>query len=142
MSLLHVVMVGCGRFARLYHVPALADPSVRLHAFVEPAPGEEAMALARRFGAPVVPAIADVPAAEGQVACIVSTPHALHAAHAAAALDRGWHVLCDKPFVLKLADGGVGESRHVVEPRKASAAHHDDVQQAHAKRAFSPGAGV
>lgn len=37
-------------------------------------------------------------------AVVVSTPHHLHAEHAAAALDRGLHVMCEKPMSLKPED--------------------------------------
>jgi predicted dehydrogenase len=37
-------------------------------------------------------------------AVVISTPHALHAAHARAAVEHGRHVLVDKPFVLRSAE--------------------------------------
>lgn len=37
-------------------------------------------------------------------AVLVTTPHHLHLAHATAALDRGLHVLCEKPMTLHAAD--------------------------------------
>ncbi len=102
---LDVVLVGCGSFARLYHAPALAvGPAVKVRAIVEPAPHADALALAARAGAAVVERLEDAPGGTDPTLAIVSTPHALHAAHVRAALARGWHVLCDKPFVLRLAD--------------------------------------
>ena len=35
---------------------------------------------------------------------MVTTPHALHAKHVAFALRQNWHVLCDKPFVMRTSD--------------------------------------
>jgi predicted dehydrogenase len=101
-----LTMIGCGAFARRYHVPALLeDPAVRIAAIFDPAPHADVLALARRYDAPVVPRLELLPAAEGANACaLVTTPHMLHAAHVDAALDRGFHVLVDKPFVLSAAD--------------------------------------
>lgn len=100
-----VVMIGCGGFARRYHVPALlADPQVRIAAIVDPTPTEDVARLAQRTSARLTDSpehVADQPA---PVLAIVTTPHTLHAAHVAAALARGWHVLCDKPFVSHAAD--------------------------------------
>ena len=96
-----VVMIGCGNFARRYHVPALlADPAVRIAAIFDPLPGEAVRDLAARTGAALVDRIDALPPAAGAAMAIVTTPHALHVAPIAAALDRRWAVLCDKPFVL------------------------------------------
>lgn len=103
--MIQVVMIGCGGFARRYHVPALrADAGARIAAICDPAPAPEVLALAAEYGAPLVAEIAALPAPPGPVLAIVSTPHTLHAAHVAAALARGWHVLCDKPFVSRAAE--------------------------------------
>lgn len=99
------IIIGCGAFARRYHVPSLlADPAIRLAAIVDPQPGEAVRALARDAGALLVDDVEQVPAPDGAVMALVSSPHMLHAGHVAAALARGWHVLCDKPFVLHLAE--------------------------------------
>jgi predicted dehydrogenase len=95
-----VVMIGCGGFARRYHVPALlADGDVRIAAIFDPLPADPVRDLVARTGASLVSRLEDLPDLAGTVLAIVSTPHTLHAAHVAAALARGWHVLCDKPFV-------------------------------------------
>lgn len=97
-----VVMIGCGKFSRYYHVPVLqSDPLLRLAGIFDPSPADATRALAHESGAPLVDALEALPAVTGTTMAIVTTPHALHAAHVAAALERGWHVLCDKPFVLK-----------------------------------------
>lgn len=100
-----IVMIGCGGFARRYHVPALrADAQTRIAAIFDPQPAPETRALADHCGAALVADIAALPSPAGTTLAIVSTPHALHAAHVAAALARGWHVLCDKPFVSHAAE--------------------------------------
>jgi predicted dehydrogenase len=100
-----VVMIGCGKFSRYYHVPVLqADHDVTFAGIFDPAPSDEVRELARRTGAALVGAIEDLPQPTGRTMAIVTTPHALHAAHVAAALQRNWHVLCDKPFVMKTSE--------------------------------------
>jgi predicted dehydrogenase len=100
-----VIMVGCGRFSRYYHVPVLeADAGVTFAGIFDPMPSEEVRELARRTGATLVGAVEDLPKPTGKTMAIVTTPHALHAAHVAMALERNWHVLCDKPFVMKASE--------------------------------------
>jgi predicted dehydrogenase len=121
---LSVVMVGCGAFARRYHVPAFdLDGKVHIAAIVDPTPAAETLALAERHGAAVFTSLAALPPmaellqgagrgsadahrAEAAFAAfaIVTTPHTLHAEHVDAVLDRGLPVLVDKPFVLRSAD--------------------------------------
>jgi predicted dehydrogenase len=112
-----VALVGCGAFARLYHVPALtSDPRVRLVAICEPAPDAGVRELAARTGASLTASLDDVWGAADAV--VISTPHTLHAEHARAALARGKHVLIDKPFVLRSDEArelaGVAAARGVV----------------------------
>jgi predicted dehydrogenase len=98
---IRIVMLGCGAFARHYHVPTfLADPEARIEAIFDPFPNEEVVALAERCGARLAGRLDELPRPDGPVLALVTTPHALHAGHVRAALERGWHVLCDKPFVL------------------------------------------
>lgn len=99
------VMLGCGKFSRYYHVPALmAGADVRLAAIFDPVPDVSVRELAERASAPVVATPEALPKMEGTTIAIVTTPHALHAGHVAFALDRGWHVLCDKPFVMRASE--------------------------------------
>ncbi len=94
-----VGLLGCGAFARLYHVPVLAaDPRVRLAVVCDPAPSEETRRIAAAAGAEVTPEPDRLWARCEAV--VVSTPHALHAAQVRAALAHDRHVLVDKPFVL------------------------------------------
>lgn len=98
-------MIGCGGFARRYHVPALLDDAgVKIAGIFDPHPVPDVRALAERYGAPLVERLDELPHSEGLTCAIVTTPHMLHAAHVDAVLDRGWHVLVDKPFVMTAAD--------------------------------------
>ncbi len=103
--MINIVMIGCGGFARRYHIPALrADAGTRIAAIFDPLPTAETRALAEQYGASLVADSAALPAPAGTTLASVTTPHTLHAAHVAAALARGWHVLCDKPFVSRAAE--------------------------------------
>ncbi|MGE0314347.1 MAG: Gfo/Idh/MocA family protein [Lautropia sp.] len=96
------VMVGCGGFSRRYHVPTLlADPRVRLVGIFDPYPAPDVRALAGTSGASLVDRLDDLPDAD---AALVTTPHTLHAEHAAWTLGRGMATLVDKPFVMKTSD--------------------------------------
>jgi predicted dehydrogenase len=100
-----VIMIGCGNFARRYHLPALeADPGIKLAGIFDPVAGEVVRALAERTGAPIVTALEALPRPSMRTMAVVTTPHALHRDHVAFALKCGWHVLCDKPFVLEASD--------------------------------------
>ena len=97
--MLRFAMIGCGGFARRYHVPTLlADPQLKLAAIFDPFPAPPVAEIAARTGARVVARLDDLPDAD---ACLVTTPHTLHAAHVGHALARGWATLVDKPFVMK-----------------------------------------
>jgi predicted dehydrogenase len=100
---LRVGFIGCGGFARRYHVPALlGSDQARIAAVLDPGDAPALAELCATAGAARVDAL---PALLGAVdAVIVSTPHTLHASHAAAALGAGLPVLVDKPFVMTAAD--------------------------------------
>ena len=105
MAKLRVGVIGAGSFACLRHLPdLLATGEVELAAVCR----RDAAALAlvaEHFGVPRRFAdyremLAEVPLD----AALVSSPHALHAEHARAALERGLHVLTDKPLALTAAE--------------------------------------
>ena len=100
-----ILFLGCGAFAHRYHVPAIvADSTLAIAGIFDPNPGDATNALAQRYGAPLVARIDDLPRTAGLAFAIVTTPHTLHAGHVDALLDRGMHVLVDKPFVMRGAD--------------------------------------
>jgi len=99
-----VLLIGCGQFSRRYHLPTLqGDAGVELAAIFDPTPAPAVAALAQGTGATLVDRLEALPTPSGAVMALVTTPHTLHAAHVRFALERGWHVLCDKPFVMHLA---------------------------------------
>lgn len=92
---LTVALVGAGRIACDYHVPCLKAAGARVAAVVDPDP------TARRRGAALsggtaVPDLTDLRA--GVDCAIVCTPPAAHADAVRALLQRGIHVLCEKPL--------------------------------------------
>ena len=100
-SPLRLAMVGGGAFSRRYHLPAIeADKGVALATIFDPTPVEAVRDLAERHGAPLTSDLAAALAPGVADAAIVTTPHALHAAHIDAVLAAGLHVLVDKPFVV------------------------------------------
>ena len=100
-----ILMVGCGAFARRYHVPAIADdPALRIAGIFDPQPAPETRALALQHGAPLVARIDELPRPNATAFALVTTPHMLHAGHIDTMLDRRMHVLVDKPFVMTGAD--------------------------------------
>jgi len=100
-----ILMVGCGAFARRYHVPAITeDASLSIAGIFDPYPAPETRALAQRHGAPITARIEDLPRTDGLSFALVTTPHMLHAGHVDAMLDRELPVLVDKPFVMSAAD--------------------------------------
>jgi predicted dehydrogenase len=100
-----VGVVGCGWWATTAHLPALRDdPGAELTAVADPDEAKRADAVAR-YGA--LHAFADAQAMLDGVALdavVVATPHAHHAAPAAAALSRGVHVLVEKPLTIDPRD--------------------------------------
>jgi predicted dehydrogenase len=98
-------MVGCGAFARRYHVPAFdGDDAVTIAGIFDPYPAPQTSALAERYAAPVTARIEDLPRPAGLAFALVTTPHMLHASHIAAMLERHVNVLVDKPYVMTAAD--------------------------------------
>ncbi len=104
---LRVGVIGAGHYASSYHVPhLLANASARIQAICDASP-ERLDAVAEATGVGREHTFRDHRAmldAEELDAVTVSSPHALHATHVRDALERGLHVLVDKPFVLRSAE--------------------------------------
>lgn len=98
---LKIGFLGCGGFARRYHVPALdGNAEARIAAICDPNPVPALQEVASRHGALLTASIDDLLAPGVCDAVILSTPHTLHAGHAARALAADKHLLVDKPFVM------------------------------------------
>jgi predicted dehydrogenase len=96
-----VGVIGCGWWSTRAHLPALAaDPDAVIAAIADPDAARRDRA-GERFGvrARYADAAAMLEAADLDAA-IVATPHATHAALARACLERGLHVLVEKPLTI------------------------------------------
>lgn len=97
-----VCLVGAGRWAAHHHLPGLAEhPAAELAVVYDPDLSRRDEVV-RRFGG--VPAAGLDEALEAVDAVIVASPPAAHHAAAAAALDRGLHVLVEKPMTIDAGD--------------------------------------
>lgn len=98
-----VAVIGAGWWAAAHHIPNIAAiPGVVLDGVCRLG-AHELAAVRDRFGfAFASEDVAEVLARRPD-AVVVSSPHALHHAHAAAALDVGAHVLVEKPMTLDSA---------------------------------------
>ena len=97
-----VGLVGYGLGGRAFHAPYVReDPALDLRAVVSRDPAKVARDLSE---VRVVSSIEALLTEPGIDLVIVSSPDALHAEHALAAIDAGKHVLIDKPFATTLDD--------------------------------------
>jgi predicted dehydrogenase len=104
-SVLKLAFLGCGKFARRYHVPTVAsDPALRLVLICDVALSPEIADAAFQVGARTTTQVEDLWVDGACDAVIVSTPHRLHGPHAEACLAHDKPVLVDKPFVLTSAE--------------------------------------
>ena len=102
---LRIAVIGAGHYAGQYHIPHLAaNPLVELVALCGKDPADLA-AQADRFGVPTTyDDYQDLLEKTPLDAVVVSSPHSLHFEHCLASLQRGLHVLVDKPPVLRAAE--------------------------------------
>lgn len=101
---LRLALVGCGAIAQQMHLPVLAGHEGLMLAALVDRDRARAAALARAYGVPQAMAdLADLPA-DSIDAAILATPPAHHAPGAIALLERGVHVLVEKPMATRLAD--------------------------------------
>jgi predicted dehydrogenase len=106
-------IVGFGRVAAEAHLPGFqATPGFEIAAVVEPSEAERARALGALPGARAYGDLASALAAETKLDFVdVATPPRAHAPIVIEALERGLHVLCEKPLALDPDE--VGEIRRV-----------------------------
>lgn len=101
MERLRVGILGCGRRVALFHGrPLAACEGVRIAGLVDPDP-ESIANLRRRVpldGVPAFTSPAELYQSVELDAVLVSTPHTMHHSNVMGALERGLHVLCEKPL--------------------------------------------
>ena len=102
---LRIGVLGCGGFARRYHVPALREMSeAKTVVIADPHRSPALAAAADQLGARLADGIEALLAPGACDAVLVSTPHTLHNAHVGALIEADRHVLVDKPFVMHLGE--------------------------------------
>ncbi len=94
--------LGAGWWATANHIPILAQRDDVELAAVCRLGRAELRQLQEKFGFPfATESAAELVKQPGLDAVVVSSPHTLHYEHARLALERGLHVLCEKPFTTK-----------------------------------------
>lgn len=97
-------LVGFGEVASNGHWPGYrAQGGADIVAVVDRAPERRARAAEAIPGVATYESLAEIPAASGVDFVDICTPPSLHAAPMFEAIERGWHVLCEKPFLLDAA---------------------------------------
>lgn len=100
-----VGLIGCGRIARMFHLPILSGlPDARLVAVADSDPEARAAALQvapEAVGAHDADALLELPEIDAVVICL---PSHLHADAAVAAFAAAKHVYVEKPLATDLAD--------------------------------------
>jgi predicted dehydrogenase len=100
---LRLAVIGCGAVATIHHLPAIAASERVEAAVLVDADVGRARALADRFAVPSV--LADYRDLPGRVdAAIVALPNSLHAPVAIELLQRGVHVLVEKPMAMNVRE--------------------------------------
>ncbi len=101
MQTVNIGLVGASWFADLWYLPALSKhPSVQLAAICSKA-GDSARKMAGKYGIPsVYTSYLDMMDKETLDGICIVTPNDLHFPVAMAAMERGIHVLCEKPLAL------------------------------------------
>ena len=106
-----VGLLGCGRIARLFHLPILAaHPELELLAVAEPDPAGRAVARSTASGAEIHEDWREVVADPRIEAVVVCLPSGIHADAACGAFAAGKHVYLEKPVATTLEDGRRVES--------------------------------
>jgi predicted dehydrogenase/threonine dehydrogenase-like Zn-dependent dehydrogenase len=101
----NVAVIGCGAFARQFHLPNLKNhPQLTFHTLVASS-GQSAKEMAVRYGAAHCTTDSEHVGRDPSIdAVMILTRDRSHAPLAAAALQAGKHVFCEKPLAISEAD--------------------------------------
>lgn len=106
-SVLNVALIGCGAVAEHYYAPALAalggPENLRVTALVDPAPSRLLRLKELLRGAATYRDIDELDTNSISLA-IVASPPRFHFEHTVILLERGVHVLCEKPLATNLTE--------------------------------------
>ena len=104
---IRIAAIGLGWVSCNRHLPVIArSPDYALAGVIDPK-AEVVRSVAGRYGtrSAVARQLSEVPWLDEVDALVIGTPPFVHAALIEEALERGKHVLTEKPFVMQLADG-------------------------------------
>jgi predicted dehydrogenase len=102
VSRLRGAIVGFGNVAARGHWPGLAEsPDLEIVAVVDPSESRRAAARGAAPGLRTYQSVELLAASEALDFVDIATPPSSHVELAAFALERGWHVLCEKPLTLE-----------------------------------------
>jgi len=104
MEELKVCVIGCGALGQVHARGWGQVPGARVVSVADPWL-ERAQALGEELGCPWFSSAAEALQVEGVNTASVAVPSALHCECTVAALERGCHVICEKPISLSLDDG-------------------------------------
>jgi predicted dehydrogenase len=105
VSRLRLGVIGAGSWAQAAHLPALRRRRDEVEFVAVCRPDEPALhRVAQRYDFAVATTDYREVLAAGVDICVVASPPAVHHEHAAAALEAGAHVLCEKPMTLTASD--------------------------------------
>lgn len=101
---LRVAVIGAGWWAVENHLPVLASrPDVEVRAVCRKG-ADELEWVAKKFDVPFATEDVEKLPWEELDAAVVASPHSLHHSHTMTSLDRGLHVICEKPMAITAAD--------------------------------------
>jgi len=118
MSKTRIAVLGAGWWAAENHIPVLKSrPDVEVVGICRLG-REELLKAQEHFGIPFgTEDYKELLALENLEGIVVSTPHGFHYEHAAAALEKGLHVLCEKPMALHASEArklaALAQSHHL-----------------------------
>ena len=122
--MLRVGLVGAGAIARTFHLPAWKHVSGAHVVAVCDADPEAARQAAEEFQTKCYATYEEMLSSEPLDIVDICTPHALHAQHTCQALERGLHVVVEKPFVTEPSDAAAVIALATIKKRKVMCAQH------------------
>lgn len=122
MTRLRVGLIGAGAIARRAHLPCLRDAGAEVVA-VAAGSGSSAHEMADEYGLVLCDNWPSLLRRDDIDAVVISSPNALHAEQAAAALAAGKHVLIEKPMTTTVPDAEALLSAAALSPCVAMVAH-------------------
>lgn len=122
--MINIAFIGAGDIAEMHAAAVEAVEGARLIAVTD-LQRERAERLASRYGARVLPGVAELLRTPGLDLVYILTPPAAHAGQIAAAAQAGIPIVCEKPLTLTLAeaDGAIAAARQADVPLMTGLSH-------------------